>query len=230
MHRRAVDSALSGARQIGTALIRVKSRLRHGEFQPWVERHCDFSYRSATNYIQVAEHWDQIEERLGPNRQRAADLSIRAALSLVGKLSDAASEAGSSRGRPLAARSPRRDAVTLALRRGLARIAREFGAPDGDHDQLERVWDECRELREQAAALLRADDPRDWLRCPVCADGLPVTVWACDACRNAGFSLPGDELWVEPPHVGGGADTGTRPRDDDRSGGEETHPARRRRS
>ena len=40
---------------IGEELIEVKQKLAHGEFKPWVEANCSFSYKSAARYMQIAK-------------------------------------------------------------------------------------------------------------------------------------------------------------------------------
>jgi hypothetical protein len=62
--------AVAHAIAAGEALIDAKSRLRHGEWLPWVDANCDFSDREAQNYMRIAR-----------NPRRVADLpSIRRAL------------------------------------------------------------------------------------------------------------------------------------------------------
>jgi len=48
-------SAKEVAAEIGERLIDVKAKLKHGEFKPWVEANCEFSYRQAAKYMQVAK-------------------------------------------------------------------------------------------------------------------------------------------------------------------------------
>lgn len=42
------------AAEIGEELIKVKQKLAHGEFGPWVSENCSFSYDSAKDYMNVA--------------------------------------------------------------------------------------------------------------------------------------------------------------------------------
>ena len=39
----------------GELLIHQKAKLRHGEFKPWIEANCEFSYLSAAVYMKAAE-------------------------------------------------------------------------------------------------------------------------------------------------------------------------------
>jgi Protein of unknown function (DUF3102) len=80
----AVASAQNGtleyAIKTGELLQEAKNRLKHGEWSKWLELNCpNIPARTARDYMKLAEH----QSRLGPNRQRAADLSIRGALRAV---------------------------------------------------------------------------------------------------------------------------------------------------
>jgi hypothetical protein len=71
----AVASAQKGtleyAIKTGKLLQEAKNRLKHGEWSNWLELNCpNIPARTATDYMKLAEH----QSRLGPNRQRAADL------------------------------------------------------------------------------------------------------------------------------------------------------------
>jgi hypothetical protein len=80
----AVTSAQKGtleyAIKTGELLQEAKNKLKHGGWSKWRELNCpNIPARTATDYMQLAEH----QSRLGPNRQRAADLSIRGALRAI---------------------------------------------------------------------------------------------------------------------------------------------------
>jgi len=47
--------AKTKAAELGQLLIDKKEELKHGEFKPWVEDNCDFSYRQAAKYMQVSK-------------------------------------------------------------------------------------------------------------------------------------------------------------------------------
>jgi hypothetical protein len=68
----------------GTALLKLKELVKHGEWRHYLERHCELGDRTARVYMQLAEHRELIEA----NRQHAADLSLRGALKLIGKEPD----------------------------------------------------------------------------------------------------------------------------------------------
>src|SRR5262249_10409597 len=77
----AVASAQKGtpeyAIKTGELLQEAKDKLKHGKWSKWLELNCpNLPARTATDYMKLAEH----RSRLGPNRQRAAELSIRGAL------------------------------------------------------------------------------------------------------------------------------------------------------
>jgi hypothetical protein len=80
----AVASAQKGtleyAIKTGELLQEAKNKLKHGAWSKWLELNCpNIPARTATDYMKLAEH----QSRLGLNRQRAADLSIRGALSAI---------------------------------------------------------------------------------------------------------------------------------------------------
>ena len=50
-----LQSAKEIAAEAGAKLIEAKSILKHGEFKPWIEENCSFSYRTAKNYMDVAQ-------------------------------------------------------------------------------------------------------------------------------------------------------------------------------
>jgi hypothetical protein len=57
LHRRARSSAISAvedAIRCGNLLIEQKASLSHGEWKPWVEENCDFSYQAAARYMKAA--------------------------------------------------------------------------------------------------------------------------------------------------------------------------------
>jgi len=80
----AVASAQKGtfefAIKTGELLQEAKNKVKHGEWSKWRELNCPkIPARTAAAYMQLAKH----QSRLGPNRQRAADLSIRRALRAI---------------------------------------------------------------------------------------------------------------------------------------------------
>jgi hypothetical protein len=56
--RSSAETAVQHAIRCGQMLMKLKDSLPHGEFQPWIERHCDFSDRQARRYMQAAEKTD----------------------------------------------------------------------------------------------------------------------------------------------------------------------------
>jgi DUF3102 family protein len=80
---RALNGALTHVFTVGDALCEAKDLCGHGQWLPWLEAECGgLSARTATAYMRLARHRTQIEREIS-NRQRAADLSLRAALRLV---------------------------------------------------------------------------------------------------------------------------------------------------
>ena len=65
---------------IGDALIEAKKLAGHGYWLRWLETECGLSLRTAQSYMRLANH----RELLEANAQRAAHLTIRGALRLIG--------------------------------------------------------------------------------------------------------------------------------------------------
>lgn len=82
LHSKATHAARDAVRyalQAGLMLVAEKEKLTHGEWLPWIERYCDFSARTARDYMALARRKEEVEA----NWQHAADLSIRAMLASV---------------------------------------------------------------------------------------------------------------------------------------------------
>jgi len=77
---RAASEMLIHAFAVGEALNKAKKLVGHGNWQAWVDAECGLSSRSTRAYMRLANHRALLEG----NWQRAADLSIRAALRLIG--------------------------------------------------------------------------------------------------------------------------------------------------
>ena len=56
-----LGKALEHARRAGDALLKAKDSLPHGRFGSWMKSHCQFSERTARNYMLVARNWQAIE-------------------------------------------------------------------------------------------------------------------------------------------------------------------------
>lgn len=56
-----LGKALEHARRAGDALLKAKDSLPHGRFIPWLKSHCQFSERTARNYMLVARNWQAIQ-------------------------------------------------------------------------------------------------------------------------------------------------------------------------
>lgn len=52
----ALRSSLERAIAIGDLLLKVKERTKHGEFVPWVEKHCPFTRQHASKLIRLANY------------------------------------------------------------------------------------------------------------------------------------------------------------------------------
>jgi hypothetical protein len=72
----AIRDGLAHAREAGKLLIKAKKLAGHGNWLPWLKRHCRFSQRTAQVYMRVARLWPQ----LSANPQRVAHLTLREAI------------------------------------------------------------------------------------------------------------------------------------------------------
>ena len=77
----ATADLLAHAFEIGDALNAAKKLAGHGHWRRWLEAECGLSERTAQAYMRLANHRQSLES----NPQRAADLSLRGALRLIGK-------------------------------------------------------------------------------------------------------------------------------------------------
>lgn len=76
-HRKAEGAAVSAleyAREAGEHLAAAKAQCRHGEWLPWLEANFEGSRWTATNYMRLAERWDEL------NGEQVPHLTLRAAL------------------------------------------------------------------------------------------------------------------------------------------------------
>ncbi|MCL6285995.1 DUF3102 domain-containing protein [Ruegeria sp. 2012CJ41-6] len=112
------------AAEIGEELIKVKQKLAHGEFMPWVKAECAFSERSAQDYMKIAK----------AKTQRAADFnrcdSIREVLAM---------------GKPKAEPQTQRRAATLDDLRKVERLRAlrdDPGAAEGERKNAQAKLDE----------------------------------------------------------------------------------------
>jgi hypothetical protein len=75
---RHVERGLVHALRAGELLIEAKTQLAHGQWLPWLRKHCRVGARTAQVYMQLV--------RLVPNAQRVADLPLRTAVKHLHKL------------------------------------------------------------------------------------------------------------------------------------------------
>jgi len=59
---REVASGLIHARVAGELLRQAKSQLSHGEWLPWLRKHCRLTVRTAQTYMRVASRWPELEK------------------------------------------------------------------------------------------------------------------------------------------------------------------------
>lgn len=68
--------AVEHAARCGELLLAAKAEVGHGAFEKWIETHCEFAPRTARVYMRLAKFPPE-------KRQRAAELSLRAALAFL---------------------------------------------------------------------------------------------------------------------------------------------------
>jgi Protein of unknown function (DUF3102) len=93
--RDAGNTALQNAFAAGEALHKLAPLVKHGEWRRYLQKHCGLNERTARVYLQLFQHRATIEAKIEANRQRAADLSLRGALKLIGKPKPPGNSAGS---------------------------------------------------------------------------------------------------------------------------------------
>lgn len=76
--RGAGESVIRKAIETGVALIDAKTKVRHGEWLPWIKEDCELSERTVQDYILVAAYRHKIEQWM--KSATAADLTLRGAL------------------------------------------------------------------------------------------------------------------------------------------------------
>jgi len=73
----AARDAITGAIEVGRLLVEAKGQVKHGEWTPWIEKHCPFGDRQAQHYMRVYKGRNQI-------RNGVSDLtSLRGAVAML---------------------------------------------------------------------------------------------------------------------------------------------------
>ena len=67
----ALESGLDHAMKAGEYLAVAKKLVGHGCWADWIEENCEFSYRTARNYIRVYTHREQLPQREDTSYRRA---------------------------------------------------------------------------------------------------------------------------------------------------------------
>jgi hypothetical protein len=81
----AFREGLDHARKAGELLLKAKEQCSHGEWTPWIEGNCGFNIRTAQQYMQIAEGWDEIRAKA----KHVSHLPMRDALKLLAKPKEA---------------------------------------------------------------------------------------------------------------------------------------------
>jgi hypothetical protein len=71
------QSSVTHAMEVGDWLNAAKIKLKHGDFEPWVQTHCQLSPRTARRYMEMARDRTQIEARLAAKTANLADLNAQ---------------------------------------------------------------------------------------------------------------------------------------------------------
>jgi len=72
---------LESARDAGQHLITVRKEIPHGQWETWVTENCPFTPRTASRYVMVCDHWDEIKPKL----EGSSVASVSGALKLIEK-------------------------------------------------------------------------------------------------------------------------------------------------
>lgn len=95
----AAVKAIHAALMAGKLLIEAKVMCKHGDWQNWLGKNCNVSYRTAAKYMRLSKHWNEIQAQ-GVEMEH---FPIDAALTLIAKPKPIAMEPGAKTGRKGAA-------------------------------------------------------------------------------------------------------------------------------
>jgi hypothetical protein len=90
-HLKIVSALRTGLRHAitaGSLLIAAKTKLKHGQWLPWLRAKCQISERTAQLYMQLADHAPEIESKC----EIVADLTVREAIALIAKTDESEAE------------------------------------------------------------------------------------------------------------------------------------------
>ena len=114
-------TSFTRAIEIGDLLKQAKDRVGHGNFESWVNDHCQFSYRSARRYMKLADDRPKLEEQLkleAPGKLASvANLNLASAQRLLAPPKSPESQQGGDRNRssrPTISTSRSRPALSTA--------------------------------------------------------------------------------------------------------------------
>jgi hypothetical protein len=83
------ETAIEHGIRCGQLLVAKKAELAHGEFESWIEKHCEFSPQTARRYMQVAsktltrERFDSLRQALGYDKAKPKKDSPKGAVPVV---------------------------------------------------------------------------------------------------------------------------------------------------
>src|SRR5262245_40621328 len=81
----ALKSSVEHAIKAGDLLLEAKAQIKHGQWLPWLQEHCELSERSAQLYMRIAKERETIEAQI---RNGVADLTLNQAAALLVMTSD----------------------------------------------------------------------------------------------------------------------------------------------
>jgi hypothetical protein len=73
----ACRSALEMRRQQGEMLLQAKSQLKHGEWLPWLGKHCTVGDRQAQKYMKIAKGWDALIAKANSDAFLTIDQAVK---------------------------------------------------------------------------------------------------------------------------------------------------------
>ncbi len=90
----AMRKSIQHARKAGELLTKAKAEVDKGEtkWSFWVKNRCGIAERMAANYIRIFKDWAKIEAKVSQDNFDLAEMTIRAALSLLKKRTRKAKE------------------------------------------------------------------------------------------------------------------------------------------
>ena len=150
----AARTSFTRAIEIGELLKQAKDRVGHGNFEAWVNDHCQISYRSARRYMKLADDRPKIEEQLkldAPTKMaNVANLNVATAQRLLAPPKTQSEGSGQSTKLPVTEQYKTIENNLIACLKDLRDKAESYAA--GTHEALRDTVDDLKSVIEQAQA------------------------------------------------------------------------------